>query len=149
MRNRPESIEEQLTAFEQACREAGLRLTHQRLEIYRELALAVDHPSAEALHQRLRAKIPTISLDTVYRTLATFASHGLINKVETTESQARFEVTQMRHHHLICRQCKQIMDFQWRLIDEVSLPEEIGKWGRIENRNVVVYGICNACLEQS
>jgi len=111
MLNRPETLEEQLAAFEQACRDAGLRLTHQRLEIFRELALATDHPGAELLHQRLREKIPTISLDTVYRTLATFASQGLINKVETIESQARFEVSQMQHHHLICRKCKQIMDF--------------------------------------
>ena len=88
--------------FEHACRVAGLRLTHQRLEIYRELALSGDHPSAETLHQRLRKKVPTISLDTVYRTLATFARHGLINKVETTESQAQFEATGIRHHHLIC-----------------------------------------------
>jgi len=149
MLNTLEPIEERISALELACREAGLRLTHQRLEIYRELALSSDHPSAEALHQLLRLKIPTISLDTVYRTLATFASHGLINKVETIESQARFEVTQMRHHHLICRACKQIMDFQWSFIDEVPLPEEIGTWGRIDNKNVVVYGVCNNCLEEA
>ena len=142
-----EMLQEKLTAFESACREAGLRLTHQRLEIYRELAMADDHPSAEVLHQRLRRKIPTISLDTVYRTLATFQSHGLIRKVNTVESQARFEATGMRHHHLICRKCKEIMDFQWQLIDDVTLPEEISKWGRIDNKNVVVYGVCSKCLK--
>ena len=143
----PKVIEQQLTAFEQACREAGLRLTHQRLEIYRELLLACDHPSAEALHRRLRRTIQTISLDTVYRTLATFASHGLINRVETVESQARFEVSLLRHHHLVCSRCKEIMDFQWRLIDDASLPEELGNWGRIDNKSVVVYGICRKCLD--
>jgi Fur family peroxide stress response transcriptional regulator len=142
-----EMFQEKLTAFESACREAGLRLTHQRLEIYRELAMADDHPSAEVLHQRLRRKIPTISLDTVYRTLATFESHGLISKVNTVESQARFEATGMRHHHLICRKCKEIMDFQWQLIDDVTLPEEISRWGRIDNKNVVVYGVCSKCLK--
>lgn len=140
-------IQEQLTAFESACREAGLRLTHQRLEIYRELAMADDHPSAELLHKRLRRKILTISLDTVYRTLATFESHGLITKVDTVESQARFEATGMRHHHLICRKCKEIMDFQWQLIDDVTLPEEISNWGRIDNKNVILYGVCSKCLK--
>jgi len=146
MLNAGESLEKQLVAFERACRDAGLRLTHQRLEIYRELAMAADHPSAEVLHLRLRRKIPTISLDTVYRTLATFAGHGLINKVETVESQARFEATSMRHHHLICSKCKEIMDFQWKSIEEAELPEEIRTWGRIDNKNVVVYGICKKCL---
>jgi len=140
------SLQVNFKAFESACRNAGLRLTHQRLEIYRELAMSTDHPSAEILHQRLRRKIPTISLDTVYRTLTTLAGHGLINKVGTIESQARFEATILRHHHLICSRCKEIIDFQWQFIDTAPLPEEIREWGRIDDKNVVVYGICNKCL---
>jgi Fur family transcriptional regulator, peroxide stress response regulator len=139
-------LEENFKGFESACRSAGLRLTHQRLEVYRELAKSPDHPSAEILHQRLRCTIPTLSLDTVYRTLATLASHGLINKVDTIESQARFEATMIRHHHLICSKCKAIMDFQWHSIDATPLPEEINGWGRIDHKNVVVYGICKKCL---
>ena len=137
---------ENLKALESACRNAGLRLTHQRLGIYRELAMATDHPSAETLQKRLRRKIPTISLDTVYRTLTTLAGHGLINKVGTIESQARFEATLVRHHHLICNSCKEIIDFQWEFIDAVPLPEAVREWGRIDDKNVVVYGICNKCL---
>jgi len=147
MRNRQATREQQFDAFERACRNAGLRLTHQRLEIYRELAAATDHPSAEVLHQRLCRRIPTLSLDTVYRTLATFAQHGLINKVETVESQSRFEAKGMRHHHLICSRCREIIDFQWPAMDETALPEEITPWGRVDTRHVVVYGICSKCLE--
>jgi len=141
-----ESILGTRAEFENACREAGLRLTHQRLEIYSELADTPDHPTAETIYQRIRKKIPTISLDTVYRTLATFARHGLINKVETVESQARFEVKTMRHHHLTCRKCNKITDFQWESLDDVKLPAEISRWGRVENKNVIVYGICRECM---
>ena len=142
-----ESFQGKRAAFEHACKEAGLRLTHQRLEIYSELAVAADHPTADTIYQRIRKKIPTISLDTVYRTLATFAHHGLINKIETAESQARFEVKLMRHHHVICRRCNRITDFQWESLDDLSLPAEIDRWGWIENRNVIAYGICTACTE--
>ncbi|MBT1071893.1 Fur family transcriptional regulator [Pelotalea chapellei] len=145
----PQNMEEHLALFEQACRAAGLRVTHQRLQVYRQLALLDTHPTAEILHQELRKKIPTISLDTVYRTLATFAAHGLINKVETIESQARFEVALMRHHHLICSSCKTIMDFQWQSVDDALLPSEVSAWGRIDTRSVVVYGICHTCLQQT
>lgn len=143
------SLREQLAAFQDACRKAGLRLTPQRLEIFRELAKAADHPSAETLHRRLVGTLPTLSLDTVYRTLGTFAGHGLINKVETVESQARFEVAQLLHHHLICQKCKGIIDFHWQVIDEASLPEEVLAWGRVERKNVVAYGTCFKCLEES
>ena len=141
-----ETLEKQLTDFKHACREAGLRLTHQRLEVYREVALATDHPTAEALYQRLHDAFPMMSLDTIYRTLTTFVKHGLIKKVDTIESLARFEVTDKQHHHLICSRCREIMDFQWTTIDDTPLPIETASWGRVDNKNVVVYGVCNKCL---
>ncbi len=140
-----DKLQEHLNGFKAACRKTGLKVTHQRLEIYHELAASTDHPSAEVLHRRLIHKIPMLSMDTVYRTLTTLSQHGLIHKVETIESQARFEVIYKRHHHLICRQCREITDFQWPSIDEAMLPDELMHWGKIDSRNVVVYGICNNC----
>lgn len=134
--------------FEQACRNACLKLTHQRLEIFRELAAASDHPSAETLHKRLQKRMTTLSLDTVYRTLATFEKHRLITKVETVESQARFEADMDRHHHAICRQCRAITDFNWRSFDEVQLPKEISDWGRIDKKNITLHGICEKCANE-
>jgi len=140
------TMKNELDAFAEACREKDLRLTPQRLEIFKELAQATDHPTAETLHQRLIQGMPTLSLDTVYRTLGTFANLGLVNKVETSESQAYFEVAQVQHHHLICRKCKEIIDFQWQYIDNAALPEEVNSWGKIERKNIVVYGTCHKCL---
>jgi len=140
---------ERMSSFENACREAGLRLTHQRLEVYRELSEAFDHPSAESLHKRLRARFPTISLDTVYRTLSTLERHGMIKRVETVDSQSRFDATEIRHHHLICARCREIADFSWQAIDNETLPEEISSWGRIDNKSVVLYGVCKKCLKKT
>jgi Fur family peroxide stress response transcriptional regulator len=139
----------QLEKFETSCRTLGLKVTHQRVEVFRELLMAVDHPAAEILHQRLRKKLPMISLDTVYRTLTTFAKYGLINKVETPESLARFEVSQTRHHHMMCRSCGEIKDFIWPNIDEAALPDEVRAWGKIDNKNMVVYGVCRKCLKKN
>ena len=140
-------MKNKLITFAAACREKGLRLTPQRQEIFKELARAIDHPTAETLHQRLILRMPNLSIDTVYRTLGTFANLGLINKVETSESQAHFEVSQVQHHHLICRKCKDIIDFQWQYIDAAALPEEVFSWGRIERKSIVAYGICHKCLQ--
>ena len=141
------SEKEQIEAFRDACKTADLRLTHQRLEIYRELVKSKDHPSVERLYQRLRRSISTLSLDTVYRTLATFETHGLVNRVESVKSQARFEAAGERHHHLICNRCGKIMDFQWKTINEVSLPEETRDWGKITQKSVVIHGVCRDCLK--
>jgi Fur family transcriptional regulator, peroxide stress response regulator len=140
------STKERLAAFEVACRHRGLRLTPQRLEIFQALTEAVDHPTAEQLHQRLQRKMPTLSLDTVYRTLGTLTQHGLINKVETVESQARFEAQERPHHHLICHKCREIIDFDWPLIDDFEVPEEVKSWGEINRKSFTIYGVCGKCL---
>lgn len=134
--------------FSVACRKAGLKLTHQRYKIYMELLQSTDHPAAEALHKRLLVKIPSISLDTVYRTLATFEQHGLISRVQTVESLARFEARLRHHHHLICSVCNEIMDFQWEGFDQSPLPEGLQEWGNVSNKQAVVYGICSKCLSK-
>ena len=41
--------------------------------------------------------------------LAALAAHGLISRVETVESQGRFEAPTTRHHQLICGECKEIV----------------------------------------
>lgn len=137
---------EQLNGFVEQCRKHDLRVTPQRIEIFKELAQAIDHPTAEVLYQRLVERMPTLSLDTVYRTLGTFSSAGLVNRIDTAESQAHFEVAHVQHHHLICRKCREIIDFQWQFIDQAALPEEVHAWGHVERKNIVVYGTCRKCL---
>ncbi|MBU1139157.1 MAG: transcriptional repressor [Proteobacteria bacterium] len=134
-----------MTEFEKACRTADLKVTHQRLEVYRELLQAEDHPSAEMLYKRIIERLPTISLDTVYRTLSTLEKHGLITRVQTVESQARFEATMARHHHAVCSKCGAITDFTWNSFDEVPVPAALNAWGKVAKRNAILEGICNDC----
>jgi Fur family peroxide stress response transcriptional regulator len=65
--------------------------------------MADDHPSVETIHNRLQQKLPMLSVDTVYRTLATFEKHEIITRVQTSESQGRFEAKMEKHHHVICK----------------------------------------------
>ncbi len=140
---------ELLNHFQDACRRAGLKLTQQRMEIFAELAGESDHPSPETLYRRLIPRMPTISLDTVYRTLTTLAAHGLVRKVETVQSQLRFEAVAAPHHHLICRECQEIWDFPWALFDSAELPEEAGSWGVVEKKSAVLSGICSKCQKKT
>lgn len=137
-----------IKGFLKACRAAGLKVTQQRIEIYRELMQSSDHPPAELLHKRLAERMPTISLDTVYRTLATLEQRGLVSRVQTVGSLARFEAVTGPHHHLICSKCNKVADFHWSAFEAVELPRPVEGWGRIMSKNVVMYGICNSCLSE-
>lgn len=137
--------EQMMEQFVTACREAGLKVTHQRTEIYRQLVNQPDHPTAETLHKRILSTLPTISLDTVYRTLTTLEEHQLVARIQTAESQARFEAVYAPHHHLICSQCKRVVDFQWPVVDTLEPPADVAQWGQIDSKTIVMYGVCNNC----
>jgi len=141
------NLQPQLERFEQTCKSAGLKVTHQRLEIYRDLLTAHDHPSAETLYKRLEKRLPSLSLDTVYRTLATFEKLKLVQRLETVESQARYEALTCRHHHFLCDICGQVFDFAWQSFDAMQLPPELAGIGAIEHTTVVAHGTCAACTQ--
>lgn len=145
MANSKSILQKKLARLKERCQEKGLNLTHQRMEIFRELASAADHPSAETLYARLKKTLPTLSLDTVYRTLATFEEHGLATRVQTFESQARYEAEMEHHHHAICSECGKITDFHWGALDKIKVPSEITGWGRIDNQQITLHGVCGKC----
>lgn len=141
--------DERIALFTRQCREERLKITPQRLEIFREMNGAKDHPSAHMLHQRLQERMPTISLDTVYRTLLTFEQYGLITRVNTRESLARFDAKMEPHQHIICEVCHTIEDVRCIVFDALPLSEEIAGWGKIHAVHAVIYGICKRCLEKA
>lgn len=138
-----------LEHLKQLCNESGIKLTHQRLEIFRELMSSSDHPSAERIYKRLHKKLPTIAIDTVYRTLATFNELGLVKKLHIMNERTLFDINLTIHHHFICTRCKEINDIYWSDFDNTMLPEVVEGMGKIQSRHLEVHGICNSCLEKT
>ena len=143
---RPEQVlEQQLRSFAELCRARGLKVTHQRLEIYRALAVDGGHPTAETIFTRVRARVPPLSLDTVYRTLATFTDLGIIQSVNVLECVNRYDSNTSSHHHLVCRDCQCMVDFEWPEFDRMPVPFPTEEWGVVEGRRLEVYGVCKTC----
>jgi len=139
---------QQLDHLKQICDEAGIKLTHQRLEIFREMMTATDHPSAEVIHKRLQKKMPTVAIDTVYRTLATFDELGIVKKLHVMGERALFDANLSRHHHFVCTRCKRVEDIYWPEFDESMLPEKAAKVGKIQSRHLELHGICKQCMAE-
>lgn len=88
--------------FAQTLRDAGLRATQQRVVIMSILMDAHDHPTAEDLLGRARAIDDSVSMATVYRTLATLEEVGLVRKLSLENDSARYESTPaLEHDHII------------------------------------------------
>ena len=128
--------------------DAGIKLTPQRIEIFRAVYGTGSHPSAEVIYDELKRRMPSISLDTIYRTLATFEKLGLINRVSALDRQSRFDANIDVHHHFICTRCNRITDFYWPSFDESVLPDELSGKGRVMSKHIEVRGICRNCLKK-
>ena len=144
----PKELSRRMDAFRDACRREGLKVTHQRLEVFRELTRRGDHPDAESIHRRLRRRMPTVSLDTVYRNLCTFEKLGVASRVSAISSRARFDADCDRHQHFICSRCGLVRDFHSHEIDAFRPPRGVRKLGSVKSVHVEVRGVCSACLEK-
>lgn len=131
-----------LERFKEASREAGIRLTHQRLEILREVASSGDHPDAESIFQCVRARIPTVSLDTVYRTLWLPEDLGFITTLGPRRERARFDANIDSHHHFVHENCGLVRDFEHVEFDALEAPHEVKWLGSVSRVRVEVRGTC-------
>lgn len=139
------NISKLLKGFEHVCRAKGLRITHQRSGIFRELARFPGHPTAENVFKQVRKRLKTISLDTVYRTIATFENYGLIKRIQILDNAARYDINLTVHHHLVCIKCKRIEDFYWPDFDNMKLPKAVKGWKKIDSRHAEILGVCRYC----
>jgi Fur family peroxide stress response transcriptional regulator len=135
--------------FEEVCRSAGVKITHQRMEIFRCVAQSGRHPDAQAVFRGVRKRVPTISLDTVYRTLWLLTDLGLIATLGPPRDSARFDANLSQHHHFVCRRCGLISDFYSDSFDELPLPEAVSAIGLVERTHVEAKGVCRACSNQN
>jgi Fur family transcriptional regulator, peroxide stress response regulator len=137
----------QLNIITEKLRKAKLKITPQRMAILSELADNNDHPTADAIYQKTKQKLPNISFDTVNRTLITFAQSGVIKVTEGQSGAKRYDPRIEPHHHFHCIKCNRIIDFRNKEYDQIELPENITSKHQVLGQKIVLDGICQDCKE--
>ena len=131
--------------FRDLCREHGLAFTHQRQVIYQAAMAAKDHPTPEAIYEKVRRQIPSISLGTVYKNINTFLEAGLLREVSLHHGSLRVDANTGTHHHLVCRVCRSIIDLDEHDVEPARVRTTIPRGFRVERQCVEVIGICESC----
>lgn len=144
-----EAQNKRLARFKGGLKHAGVKLTHQRLEIFREAARSGDHPDAETICRRVRKRMPTVSLDTVYRTLWLLVDFGLIATLGPYRGRVRFEANTDPHHHFVCVKCGLTRDFTCKAFDRLNVPDAVKALGKVDMARVEVRGVCSRCSKPS
>ena len=142
------NLETRVSNFIDKSKELGLKVTPQRIAIYRELAKTDQHPSTEMIYKKIKDYYPNISLTTVYRTLETFEKLGLISVVNVLYNAARYDANLNPHHHIVCVNCKKIEDVYDETLDDTKINTEIDDY-RVTGFSVLFNGICKHCSEKT
>lgn len=143
----PDELDRRMNLLRETYRAAGLKVTHQRTEIFSELARTDEHPDAETLYQRVHSRLPSVSRDTVYRTLTMLEEKGLLTRVGMPGS-SRYDANTDLHHHFVCLRCGLIKDFTSSSMNDMSPPAEVRDWGNVEAIRVQIRGVCRECLDK-
>ena len=131
-------------------KEEGLRVTPQRIAVLRILAVSKGHPSVETIYERVKPEFPMTSLATIYKTVNLLRDLGEVVELDFSEESNRYDGNKpYPHPHLICTQCKTVVDPDVATVTELS-RELANKTGyRIVNHRLDFFGICPRCQSNS
>jgi len=105
-------------------RERGISPSAQRVAVASYVLHTDEHPSADEVWHRVRARFPMVSRATVYNTLNLFADKGLVRAVTIAEGRVVFDPNVAAHHHFIDEATGSIHDVPWEAL-QVSRVEEL------------------------
>ena len=132
------------------------RLTLPRKLIVDFMSTAKGHLSAEEVYTQVKEQEPTIGIATVYRTLELLTKAAIVHKFDFGDGRARYEFAQGpgalgHHHHLVCINCKRIIDYKDFIDEETELLKRteaaLSKKYNFEIKNHLIqfYGLCDKC----
>jgi len=131
--------------FRELCAAHGLAATHQRQVLYEVMQTMPGHPSPEEVYARIKERIPSISLATVYKNIHLFLESGVLQEVSLHHGSLRVEMNHHRHHHLVCSQCKSIVDIGEEQLGLQAKPKRLPGGFQAQRYAIDVIGICAAC----
>jgi Fur family transcriptional regulator, ferric uptake regulator len=124
------------------------RMTEQRRIILDELEKTYQHPSAADVYEKVKQRLPHISLGTVYRNLEILSSRGIISKLSMSSGQKRFDAWRGEHHHIRCLSCGRVDDLPHQADENLeALVARMGDTSGYKHMGFAVdfFGTCPEC----
>ena len=120
------------------------RMTNQRRVILEELRKVDTHPTVDELYTIVKARMPHISLGTVYRNLDLLTETGEVLKLDSAGTMRRYDGNIKPHRHVRCRVCGRIGDI-FEAEEDPSLSHLSVPGFTVTAVRVEYDGICDEC----
>ncbi len=129
--------------IKQKIKDAGLRITPQRIAVLEALINTNSHPTADQIIEVVQKGHSNIAVGTIYNILDTFVKLKIITKVNTDNNIARFDAITEQHHHLYSIDDDKIEDYYdeklTQLIDDYLKESNIPNF-RVTNYKIQLIG---------
>lgn len=139
----------ELKKFKKILKKENLKMTPQRVEVFREVCDSNEHQESEEIFISLRKRDVNISRATVYRTMDILYQHDLVQRMDIGDGKWRYEhwLDCHQHDHLICIRCGTIVEFINAQIEEIQ--NNVAKKFDYELVRHVhqLFGLCKQCRE--
>ena len=127
-------------------RRRGVQVTAQRIAVLRAVTER-PHGTAEDVELIVRGEIGAISRQAVYDALGTLTVQGLLRRIQSAGSPARYEDrVGDNHHHLICRTCGRMVDVDCAVGEVPCLTASDDSGYEIDEAEVIYWGRCPTCV---
>ena len=129
-----------------ALKDAGQKVTPQRMLILSSVRHAGGHLTASQILEEVRHSYPYVDASTVYRTLASARELKLVNETNMGSGDNQFEWTgKERHHHLICRSCGEVTSLDNSYLDGLASTLLEDHSFQADLDHFAIFGVCNNC----
>ncbi|MEG2353078.1 MAG: Fur family transcriptional regulator [Clostridium sp.] len=126
-------------------KEKHLKLTPQRIAVYKALQSTKSHPSAESIYKSLQEEYPTMSLATVYKALKTLVEVDLIQELNVGEGNFRYDANVYPHSHIKCCTCNKVEDIDCKIFEALNTEAEKQTKYKVLSNQIYFYGVCEDC----
>jgi Fur family peroxide stress response transcriptional regulator len=127
----------------------AFRITPQRYAVLQILAASEEHPSVADIYETVRAKFPTTSLATVYKTVSLLKELDEVLELGFHDGNNRYDGTRpFPHPHVICTKCRKIMDPDLASLDTLSSEMSRKTGYKITSHRLDFFGLCSVCQKK-
>ncbi len=127
-------------------RQAGHKMTPQRLMIVRALRHAEGHVSAAQILEQVHVMYPFVDASTVYRTLDVLKRMRLATSTDMGGGDVVFEWRpEETHHHLICSSCGYVCELSSSYLDDLAGKVDQDFGFAPDLHHFAIFGLCKGC----
>lgn len=127
-------------------KERGLKLTPQRMVIFRILSECNQHVTVDEVYQQARVEYPMLSPATVYRNMEQMVEADLLKHLNLGGTSMRYDTNLDEHHHFVCTKCGIVSDVYLKDVHyKIDTKRMRLDKAKINSLDLHLQGICGEC----